>query len=94
MGISSNQKYLGMAQIQDGATVYFDHRSGKWNDNNTVFSVYSFSNTLHKCQAYGYGIIGGGDGSYGNGALYVRPQDLLWQTAMTDAWKDVSIAVS
>ena len=57
-----------------------DHGRLKWEDKGEVFDVYEFSDFLNVCEALGYGILGTKDGKgYGNGALFARPSDLVWE---------------
>jgi hypothetical protein len=71
---------LGIAQIKNGAIVGQDHGYHRWENKGEVFEVLEFIESRHQCRAYGYGILNTKDGKgYGNGILFVKPTDLIWQ---------------
>jgi hypothetical protein len=61
------------ARIKDGAFVGCDFHVIQWKDNGEVFEVVDFTKERKKLTALGYGK----KESYGNGALYVKPEDLI-----------------
>lgn len=66
------------AKIKDGALVGQDFSYSRWKDDGTTFDVYYFTKVRAKCIAYGYGEISEDGKSYGNGALYVDREDLVY----------------
>lgn len=69
-------KLLGSCRIQDGAIIGQDHHWAKWHrDDNEdpIFNAYEFIEREHTLKAPGYG-----GQPYGNGALFVKPSDVIW----------------
>lgn len=71
-------KLLGQAKIRKGAGVSQDFHFFSWKDNDKVFNVYEHSSERNELIADGYGNLEKPD-SYGNGALYVKIENLIWE---------------
>ena len=69
------------AKIKEGARVSQDMGAYKWKNNNIVFDVFNFNGDKKKCMAPGYGYISnkGEFDKYGNGAIYVWVEDLIYE---------------
>lgn len=70
------------ARIRTGAIVGQDMGFGKWVDEGEVFRVSDTLDQQCRClRAYGYGVIGDPTGkAYGNGALFVKEADLIYES--------------
>lgn len=63
--------------VRDGAVVWQDFRAYHWRNDGCVFDAVEHTPGLWKLTARGYGVLGMGSDAYGNGALYVRSEDLV-----------------
>lgn len=67
------------ARVRKGAVVWQDFRSLLFDDDTTVFKIDERKprDGWQRLIAFGFGIIGGPEGSYGNGAIFVRNEDII-----------------
>ena len=74
----NNENVYRKARIIDDAIIGCDIHLCKWSRNdNTIFDVHPFDYNRKKLIAYGYGEEGSSE-SYGNGALYVWENHIIY----------------
>ena len=75
-------KPLGVGRIKPGALVGNDMAFHRWPwraaDVNKVFAVYHFTESLVRCVRVGYGVLNRGGDDYGDGEVFVLPEDIDW----------------
>ena len=65
------------ARIRKGAIVGIDMSFWEFDDETIVFDVENISDDRRRLTAFGYGQIGKGPGSYGNGGVFVHLKDII-----------------
>ncbi len=76
-----HRKYVGKARIKERAYVFQDHQFKSWEEANEIFQVYELTQHHKECITYGYGVLGASE-SYGNGPVFVKNEDLIWQSEL------------
>jgi len=72
--VNESPKKKDLVRIRDGAIVGCDMHQCKWADSGEVFEVKMFTQDTRRLEAPYYG-----GSPYGNGALYVKVSDLLYE---------------
>lgn len=67
----------GKARIKQNAIIGQDHHFRKWDSPLLIFDVHDFLGKRKKLIADGYGNLDKPN-AYGNGAIFVNDEDLIW----------------